>query len=180
MTKNARKCNQWTALAVSMLPLVAVGVGCAKTTYREATSASSDGVRYYAPATYLLVKPDYKKSMASLTLLTLPDTKQLYAVDSYSWMASNETKIDFKNGMIKKSVSDMDSVKVPTAAIEGLATIAKAALDAAAAQAKIAAAASGAQMLPSPKPAAPKAPPVFLYYVEGTSLTCVFPEGGCP
>ena len=94
---------------VLIVALATLATGCAGTVYKPALIAETNGVRYYAPATYLLLKPDYKKSKVSVTVLTLPDTKQLYAVDTYSWMASNDTKVDFKNGMIQKSVSDTDS-----------------------------------------------------------------------
>ena len=155
--------------------LLTMTLGCAATTYKPASSASTNGVRYYAPATYLLLKPDYKKSKVSVSILILPDTTQLYTVDTYSWLASNDTKVEFKNGMIQKSVSDTDSVKVPKAAIEGLAAVAKAVLDAAAAEAKLAAATSGAQL-----EKAPTDPPILLYYVDGPKLICVFSTAGCP
>lgn len=166
--------KRWILAAAALATLCA---GCAGTTYKPATAPETNGVRYYAPATYLLLAPDYKKSKVSISVLTLPDTSQLYAVDTYSWLASNNTKLDFKNGMIQKSVSDNDSVKVPKAAIEGLAAVAKAALDTAAAQAKAAATASGARLQESKGPSEPS---ILLYYVNGQTLTCVFPKGRCP
>jgi hypothetical protein len=160
-----------------LLPALLLLAGCAGTTHRVASEAETNGVRYFAPATYVLVKPDHKKSKATVTFLTLPDTTRLFAAAPYSWMAANDTKLESQNGTLAKVVSNTDTVKVPMAAIEAATTVAKTALDAAAASAKAASAASAAQLAPDRPVDAP--PPIFLFYSTGDELKCVFPEGHC-
>lgn len=165
-----------TLVARLSLPIAAaglVGAGCAQTTYRPA-SAGTNGIRYYAPATYILVKPDYENAKASVTFLTLPDTEQLYAVDSCSWMATNKTKIEFKNGMIAKSTSEIDGTKIPKAVLQASAAVGKELLAVAASTAKLAATTGAARAAQIDAPAA-GGPPIFLFYSHGDRLTQVFP-----
>jgi len=157
------------------LPILMCGVamGCANTTYRVATKADTNGVRYYSPATYILVKPDYEKAKASVIFLTLPDTTQLFAVDTFSWMATNKTKIEFKNGMISKSTSEIDGTKIPKAILQASAAVGKELLAVAASAASTAAKASAARATQLRASDAVK--PVFLFYSNGQKLVQVYP-----
>ncbi len=146
--------------------------GCAQTTYQIAKTVETNGIRYFAPGTYLLLTPDAKNGKVKVTQYTLPNTKKLYAVDSYAWMATNDTTIDFDHGMIKKVISEQNSVKVINSSVKALSALAKAALEAATASAK---AASGARMSESETKASDK-PPVFFYYVNGDQLVQLYPE----
>lgn len=147
--------------------------GCANTTFKVAAHGETNGIRYFAPASFILIKPDYTKSTATVEFLTLPDTTRLFAVDTYSWLASNNTKIDFTNGMIAKAVSDTDSVKVPVATLQAISASVQQAMKAAAAAAAASAAKSAARKKTTLPPAAP---PVFLFYNTGTTLTQIYPN----
>ena len=151
---------------------VTLFTGCAGTKYRLAETADTNGIRYYAPATYILVKPDYEHAKANVTFLTLPDTTHTYAVDTWAWLAKNDTAIDFKDGMISKSVTTTNSVKIPIALVEASAAVGQKLLEVAASKAALAASAARAQRIETMT----KVEPVFLFYFDGTQLFQVYPQ----
>jgi hypothetical protein len=130
--------------------------GCASTTYRVADDPDTNGIRYYRPATYILVKPDYDKQQASVSFWNGPDTSHAYAADPSAWMATNTTELKFNRGMLTDVSSETDSTKVATETIAALGEVAKAVLDNAAKAAALAAAAS-VRTQPGAKP------PIFLF-----------------
>ena len=183
-----RKHEQWFCRALisrftlKCLLILCTASGCASTSYRVATSPKVNGVRYYAPATYILVKPDYEHAKASVTFLTLPDTSQLYAVDTYAWMATNKTKIDFDKGMIAKIATELNAAKIPKDIVEASAEIGKQLLAVAASKAALAATMGAARAVraESSGPGVVDRTPVFLFYSTGTDLVQVFPAAGAP
>ena len=147
--------------------------GCAKTTYKVADKLETNGIRYFAPSTYLLLTPDTKNGKVKVTKYTLPNTQKLYAVDSFAWMATNDTTINFDHGMIKDVTSKQNSVKVIASSIEALSALAQSVLEAAAASASKAA--SAARLAGQP-PVTKPVPPVFFYYVNGNQLIKLYPN----
>ena len=101
--------------------------GCSGVTFERVTSSNPapNGIRYFRPATYLLVKPDYDKQSAKLEWVTLPDTSAAFTAAPFAFMASNTTELEFANGLLKKMDSDTDSSAVPKAAIKALDEIVK-------------------------------------------------------
>jgi hypothetical protein len=112
--------------------------GCADTTFKVAAKADTNGVRYYAPTTYVLVKPDYVKGKAEVVVFNAPDTTTTYAAKPRSWLAKHNTELSFQNGMLTKVLSNPDSTKVAVDTVGALSTIASKGLEAAAAAAKAA------------------------------------------
>lgn len=128
---------------VPMLALAAVAfTGCSGVAFEPVTSSHSspNGIRYFRPATYLLVKPDYEKQGAKLEWFTLPDTSAAFAAAPYAFMATNTTELEFTKGLLTKMDSDVDSSAVPKAAIKALDDIVQASITTAISAAKASAA----------------------------------------
>lgn len=145
-----------------VIALVAVNMstlGCATTEYRKASDPHVNGIRYYRPATYILVKPDYEKQQASVTFWSGPDTSVPYAVDPSAWAATNTTELKFSRGMLTDVTSNTDSTKIATETIAALGEVAKSVLETAAKTASVAAAAASVRSVER----AGDPPPVFLF-----------------
>lgn len=146
-------------------------LGCAETTFKVVDSdlepnpgsgvktvdGDRNGIRYYAPATYVLVKPDYTKGKAEVVVFNAPDTTITYAVDAKSWLATHKTELTFENGMLTKLLSKPDTTKIAVDTIGAVSAIASKGLEAAAAAAK------AASMAPRPTGTTP---PIFLYRLD--------------
>jgi hypothetical protein len=117
---------------IIILPAI---LGCANTKYAAATSAKANGIRYYRPATYILIKPDYEKRQASVGIFHVPDTRQVFVADPWSWMASNNTTMEFSKGLLSKASSNVNTAEVPSALAKATADVLKEAIAAAAAAA---------------------------------------------
>ena len=153
-----------TATSVCILCLVA---GCAGIHSGVAANEKSNGIRYYRPATYYLVKPDYEHGGASVTTWTGPDTKTLFTIEPYAFMATNNAELEFDHGILSKFSDDTDTTKFATESIAAFAEVAKAAMDAAAAAAKGAAIATT-----DPN----KTPPIFLFKSTSDGIKRLFPK----
>ena len=113
-------------------PLIAAG--CAQTTYRamdDGQEAKARGVRYYETSPFLLVKTDNAGGVEA-EVLYLPDTEKMRQVQISAYLATNNTTLDFDNGVLTSAKSEIDDTVVPAAAVSALADIAKAAISAAA------------------------------------------------
>ena len=115
----------WATLSLSLLACS----GCAGISYKEASCYSTNGLRYHPPATYVLVKPDYTRGAASVTLISAPDVTRTFAADPYAWFAYNKSTIQFKNGMLEKVESEADGTKLPKTMIEAGVAVGKETLD---------------------------------------------------
>ena len=150
------------ALFTGTWVVLVVLVGCSGVTYQAANDASTNGIRYYSPATYLLVKPDYDNQTATLEWFNLADTSKPFAAKPYAYMATNTIEIEFKNGILVKVDSETNSAAVPKAFIGALNNIVQSALQTAA---KAAAASAGFMVSPRDKDA--KGPQsIFLFKIE--------------
>jgi hypothetical protein len=143
---------------VGLVMLLIWMLGCATTEYRKASDPNVNGIRYYRPATYMLVKPDYDKQQASVTFWSGPDTSVPYAVDPSAWAATNTTELKFNRGMLTDVSSAGDSTKIATETIGALGEVAKSVLEKAAKAASLAAAA----LIVSPEGGGEQ-PPIFLF-----------------
>src|SRR5262245_8262970 len=94
-----------------------MSAGCAQTVFQPVSLADGvddgtvAGIRYYRPATYVLIRPDYSKGKAEVVVFTGPDTSALYAVRPGSWLATNTANLTFEKGMLTQVVSKPDSTK---------------------------------------------------------------------
>ena len=147
-------------------------LGCAGATFKKVSAdGSTNGIRYYRPATYVLVKPDYDKGTASVSFMTMPDTSQAYSIDPYAYAATNTTDVEFNKGMLSGMTSDADSTKIAADGVAALSQVAQSVLTTAAKSAELAAAARVAEAKGQGNPP----PPVFLYVVTGDSVKQLYP-----
>lgn len=149
--------------------------GCAGAHFKEASSPSVNGIRYYRPATYILIKPDYTKNTANITLWNGPDTSVPYAIDPYAYLATNSTDIEFDGGMLSKLTSNPDSTKFATDAIQAAVALGQEVLTTAA---NVAAKAALAQKSTGQAPAAPPPAPVFLFVASSSGFHQLYPPSG--
>jgi hypothetical protein len=148
-----------TKLLVCAIALMAsCGGGCANTEFRKAQSPDVNGIRYYRPATYILVKPDYEKQQASVTFWTGPDTSVTYAADPSATCAVNNTELKLNKGMLSEVTVEADSTKLASETVKALGEVAKSVLQLAAKAAAVAA-------LESEKPAGGQPAPIYLFVV---------------
>lgn len=148
-------------LGTLALPVVAALLpmtGCAGVKYRV-DDGVTDGIRYYRPATYLLIQPDYEKHTAKATFFHGPDISRAYVVKPFAWLSTNKTNLEFNAGMLSQVSNDSDSTKVPKAVIEAGSTLIQKALEAAAAKATPGVAAKG-----------PESPQVFVFMLTESGV----------
>lgn len=120
--------------------VLALGItGCARTYFHANVNKDTNGIRYYLPATYILIKPDYTKGEANVTYWTGPDTTTLYAADPFAFAASNTSKFVYERGYLTSASSIVDPTKVASEAISALDDLAKGILTTAAKGAQLAA-----------------------------------------
>src|SRR5262249_5006439 len=115
---------------------------CSGVTFERVSDSnpSPNGIRYFRPATYLLVKPDYEKQSATLQWVTIPDTSTAFTATPYAFMATNTTELEFTKGLLTKMDSDTASSAAPKAAIKALDEIVQASIMTAISAAKASAA----------------------------------------
>jgi hypothetical protein len=147
--------------------------GCAETKFKVVNAShgtpvdkNTNGIRYYAPTTYILIKPDYKNGKAELIVFNAPDTTTTYAADPQAWMASHNTELSFQNGMLTKVLSHPNSTKVAVDTVNALSAIASKGLEAAAAAAK------AASMRDRPEDAEPT---IYLFRLESNGTLASIP-----
>lgn len=173
------KVSQSALASVASVFLLLAFSSCAGTTFQTASSPQVNGIRYYRPASYLLVTPDYDKNSAKVSIFHGPDTSVPYAADPYSWFASNKSQIEFKNGMIDNISSEADSTKFAATTIGAVVAVTKQVLDQIAKEKELAAAiakSGAAAMLKEPdgKQEIPP-PPIFLFMATAQGITQVYP-----
>lgn len=161
-----------TACLRRCLPLAATFLlgGCAGLSVHPINSPGDDakrhGFRYYESSPYLLVQTNNEGGVTS-KILHLPDETKKRSVQPFAVLASNTTTLEFKNGVLGKSLADVDGTEVPKAIV---AALEKAAL------ASIPAANTGEQK-GSDDPVTVPAPYLFRIVVRGNSVSLV---GGAP
>lgn len=177
--KSGRGSGATTKLVWVGIVFVAMA-GCAGVEFREA-GPDVDGIRYYRPATYFLIKPDYKKASASITTFHGPDTCRVFAAKPYAVFANNTTELHFAGGMLQKVTTNSDATAVPAAVTQAVAALGKEALRIAA-EAAAASATGGASALRKGQVEvgiAERAPPVFLFVSSPAGVRQVqLPFGG--
>ena len=163
-------------LMITFLSLV--HSSCAGTTFHQASSPQTNGIRYYRPASYLLISPDYEKSSAKVSIFHGPDTSIAYAADPYSWFASNKSQMEFKNGMLDNISSEADSTKFAATTIGAVVAVTKQVLDELAKEKELAAAMAktgAAAMRKESDKEETAPPPIFLFMATAQGFTQVYP-----
>lgn len=153
--------------------LVFVVAGCAQTKFYGNANKETNGIRYYLPATYILIKPDYTKGEANVTYWIGPDTTTLNAADPYAFVSTNTTELQYERGYLISASSQVDTTKVASDAIAALDDLAKAVL---------ATAAKGAQLAAAPAAMEESVPQIYLFVVgtDGKLRTLFSPEFWSP
>jgi len=144
--------------------------GCAQTVFQPVSTTGEfprddgtvAGIRYYRPATYVLIRPDYAKGKAEVVVFSGPDTSALYAARPESWLATNTANLTFDKGVLTQVVSKPDSTKFAVDVVGAASAVVTKALEAAAASAKAAASARSESLVPKES--------IFLFKVEGPTL----------
>lgn len=145
-------------------------VGCAGVAYGTAVEPATNGIRYYRPATYVLIQPDYENGRAKVEVVHGPDTDVAYAADPYCYFASNNTKLEFEGGMLKSVTNEADSTRLPKTILEAATALGKKFLEELAKAQELAAAAA----MKSVHEQAGEVP-VFLFKVTATGFEQIFP-----
>ena len=171
--------------AAMVSSVIALGLGgCAGIDFGKAEDnpegRGSNGIRYYRPATYVLIAPDYEQKAAKVTMWHGPDTSVTYVAKPYAWFAKNTTLMEFENGMLKKVTSEADSTKVAETTIKAAVEVTKEMLDQLAKQAQVAGAlakaGAAALLRDSPEQGKASTPPIFLFMASEDGLVQVYPE----
>jgi|GEM_PF-5452739 len=144
--------------------------GCAHTHFGVAKKETTNGIRYYRPATYILITPDYEKGKASVNLWHGPDTSKSYVINPWSIASTNDTQIEFNRGMLSKVTNNADSTKIAQHAIASGAEVLKKALDTATSAAKVSAAAS------LDRNAVSGPDTIYLFKVTDTKIVQLYPS----
>jgi hypothetical protein len=125
MTSNMR----WAAMSMAL-----VLSGCAGfKVVDDVDPDNSDlphGIRYYEPAPFLLVYSDGKGNLSS-QIIMMPDTQKRRVIDLYAYASSNNSTLDFSNGMLTKSVMALDTTTVPSTLLKTIQTLGVEAISAA-------------------------------------------------
>lgn len=158
------------------LNAVALG-GCAGIDFVKASKGDDNGIRYYRPASYFLVTPDYDTGSAKVTIVHAPDTSAVYAAAPYAWFASNKSLIEFDHGMLKTITATADGTKLPKTMIEATVAVAKTTLEELAKQKELALAlakAGAAARLGKTKEPPVVGLPVYLFKATPDGVKLIF------
>ncbi len=99
---------------------------CAGTSVIQVSKESDDeatGIRYFEPAPFLLVYSDARGNLTS-NVIIMPDLTRMRSVDPYSYLSSNNTTLNFTNGILTQGKTVVDETIVPKGAFEAVKAIA--------------------------------------------------------
>jgi hypothetical protein len=106
--------------------VTALLAGCAgytaKPVTNEAEDASSEGIRYYELAPYLIVYSDGKGGIKSNVEL-MPDTSRKMVVNPHAIASSNNSSLTFVNGVLTESKFITDETVLPAKVIDTIKTL---------------------------------------------------------
>jgi hypothetical protein len=123
-----------THLLMFCLPLLVTLTACAGLEVKDVSSPEADaralGVRYYESSPYLLVHTDNQGGLVT-RILYLPDRTKKRSIRPYSQLARGTSKLEFKNGVLTSSQTELDAGVVPKAIVSALEKAALAAVAAA-------------------------------------------------
>lgn len=93
-----------TALSWWTLAVLVGSMGCAGIDFKDATKPETNGIRYYKPASYILVTPDYDKGIAKIAYFAGPDTSRLYAADPVvtALQSVEEKRLDIEKAALEQ------------------------------------------------------------------------------
>lgn len=110
-------------ITVAIAPLVG---GCAGIAHRALTDVENEtakGLRYYDSSPYLLVQTDNDGGLKS-ELVYLPDQTKRREAKPYTFLATNNTTLEFVKGVVTTTTSETDSTAVPAAVVQALQKVA--------------------------------------------------------
>lgn len=99
---------------------------CAGTTVKpvgEDKDSTVTGIRYYEPAPFLLVYSDARGNLTSEVII-MPDLTRMRSIDPYNYLSSNNTTLNFNNGILTQGKTVVDETIIPKGAFEAAKAIA--------------------------------------------------------
>jgi hypothetical protein len=113
---------KWTHL-LFVLPLLSTLAACAGLEVKDVSSVAADdearGVRYYESSPYLLVHTDNQGGIVT-RILYLPDRTKKRSIRPYSQLARGTSTLQFENGVLTSSQTELDAAVVPKAIVSAL------------------------------------------------------------
>jgi len=116
-----------------LLLLYLAATACAGMTVKQVdpnNDAKYDGIRYYGSSLYLLVHTDNAGGLTADPVY-LPDPAKLMSAHPYAYLSSNSGSMEFTNGVLTSSETEVDATVVPKAVLTALQAVAVAAVGAA-------------------------------------------------
>lgn len=115
------------------------------------------GFRYWQPAPFLFVRADGQGGLLG-EIKWLPDTTQKMSARPYAFLASNEAKLDFSDGILTSATIKADETAVINASLTALGKV-------------LTASAKGAADSPEGSPERVPVPHVYKIVIEGNTIT---------
>ncbi len=139
--------------------------GCARTIYSsvDPENDNGDGFRFYQSSPYLLVFTDGKGSITT-QILYIADPSKLLSAQPKNFLSKSDITLEFENGVLSKSKTDVDATIVPSAIIKAAQSVVTTLL----------AAANDPQAAPSER--SMPAPQLYKIIVNGSSVTFIGSE----
>jgi len=100
-------------------------VGCASTVYKHVNpgSDSGDGFRFYQSSPYLLVYTNGKGGIVT-QILYISDPAKLMSAKPKNFLSKTSMTLEFENGVLNTSKTDVDATIVPSAIIKAAQSVA--------------------------------------------------------
>lgn len=113
-----------TATAVYCVALVSgcAGVSVVPVGENQTPESKANGVRFYQEAPFLFVYPDGKGGIAA-EVKWLPDTRQTLSARPYSFLAKNDTTLEFTASTLKSATMTVDETAVVKASLTALGKV---------------------------------------------------------
>lgn len=99
--------------------------GCARTVYTpvDPKDDNSDGFRFYQSSPYLLVYTNGKGGITT-QILYIADPAKLVSAKPKNFLSKSDLSMEFENGVLTKSKSDIDATIVPSTIIKAAQSVA--------------------------------------------------------
>ena len=149
------------AKLVICLAVAALAAGCAGVQVQslgtdEAKDKEARGFRYWQPAPFLFVRSDGQGGLTG-EIKWLPDTTQKMSARPYSFMAGNDSSLEFTNGVLTSATADIDETAVISSSLGALSKI-------------LSATAKGAADAPISSPETVPVPHIYKIVVKGDEI----------
>ena len=88
----------WPRVALSLMLLCVFTVGCASTTVTKNPTCDDDGIRFYRPKPYLMIKPGATAGTVDISTTQLPDYNEEYSIHICAGLGTNNTQVTLDDG----------------------------------------------------------------------------------